>query len=94
MGLITNLVTAGDYKNANIKVKGMKNDKVFLIHKSLLGKQEIRLDKSTVADMETKSQSNNLAGSEYQVEIRFKNGKRCLATLTDFTYRALNSSLY
>ncbi len=94
MGLITDLVTAGDYKNADIKVKGMRNDKVFLIHKSLFGKQEIRLDKTTLVNVEVKSQSNHLAGSEYQVELQFKNGKKCLATLTDFTYRALCSSLY
>lgn len=94
MGLITDKITAGEYKGSDIKVKGFKNDKVLLIHKSILGKKEIRLDKSSVVSVNVQSQSNNLAGSEYQVEIIFKNGKKSLATLTDITYRALCSSLY
>lgn len=94
MGWWIDNVTAGDYKGANIKVKGLKNDKVILIHKTILGKKKILLNKNSVETVNVKNQSNSVGTSEFQVEIILKNGKKCFAFLSDYVYRKLLSSLY
>ena len=69
MGLLSNIVSAGDYKNADIKVKGLRNDKVILVKRGLLGKDEVKLDKSTVDHITVVTQ----AYQKNQVEVYFKN---------------------
>ena len=94
MGLMVDNVIAGDYKGANIKVKGLKNDKLILIHKTFLGKKEITLNKNTVDMVNVKSQSTVVGTSNFQVEIIFKNGKKSLVELSEYAYKTLMSSLY
>ncbi|ADL53681.1 hypothetical protein [Clostridium cellulovorans] len=77
MGIACNNVISGDYKNGDIKLKGLKNDKIVLIHKGLLGKTEIELNKSTVDRIVVVNQQYQQNG----VEIYFKNGKKSMATV-------------
>ena len=90
MGLMGNIVSAGDYKNADIKLKGIKGDKVVLVKKGLLGKEEIRLDKSTIARVEIKVQQYQ----QNQVEVEFRNGKKSLLCIDNDTLNKLNASMY
>lgn len=39
MGIVYNNVIAGDYKNGDIKLKGLRCDKIVLIHRGFLGKK-------------------------------------------------------
>ena len=77
MGVACNNVISGDYKNGDIKLKGLRNDKVILVQRRLIGKTEIELNKSTVERI-------NVINRQYQqngVEIYFKNGKKSMVTV-------------
>lgn len=77
MGVACNNVISGDYKNGDIKLKGLRNDKVILVQRGLIGKTEIELNKSTVERI-------NVINRQYQqngVEIYFKNGKKSMVTV-------------
>ncbi len=56
MGVACNNVIGGDYKNGDIKVKGLRADKIVLVVHGLLGKKEIPVDKSTVSKFEINTQ--------------------------------------
>lgn len=94
MGVLVNCVTAGDYKGADIKAKGMKSDKPVLIKKGLLGKTEILLDKSSVQNIEEISKQDSVGSTITQIAINFKNGKRSLATVDGIVLRAITSKLF
>ena len=49
MGVACNNVIGGDYQNGDIKVKGLRADKIILVTHGLLGKKEVPIDKSTVS---------------------------------------------
>ena len=49
MGVGCNNVIGGDYKNGDIKVKGLRADKMILVTHGLLGKKEIPIDKSELS---------------------------------------------
>lgn len=79
MGIACNNVLSGDYKNGDLNLKGFRNDKIVLIHRGLLGKTEIEINKKTVERI-------NVVNRQYQqncVEIYFKNGKKSMVTVTN-----------
>lgn len=79
MGLLRDVVTAGDYKNADIKIKGLFNPKAHLITRSLFSK-DIELNKKSVERIELidKSQRGlDFVGTQtVQAVIHFRNGKK------------------
>lgn len=94
MGLIRNIITAGDYKGASIKYKAL-SEKVFLENKSLLGgKETVKLDKSTIRKIEVVGKSQNGVVTDYQVTIYFKNGKKSLAIMEALIYNKLSALLF
>lgn len=56
MCVACNNVIGGDYKNGDIKIKGLRADKIFLVTHGLFGKKEISIDKSTVSRFEINNQ--------------------------------------
>ena len=89
MGLLCNNVIGGDYKGGDVKVKGFRNDKIFIIYRGLLGKKEIPLNKNTVERME-------IINKQYQqngVEIYFKNGKKSMLSVDNDTLNILHTVL-
>ena len=94
MGLIRNIVTAGDYKGANIKYKAF-SEKIILENKGFLsGKETIELDKKTIRKVEVMSKSQTGVVTDYQVTIYFKNGKKSLAILEAIIYNKLTAKLF
>lgn len=97
MGLTTNLITAGEYKNGDLKIKGW-SQKVVIINRSIFGKTEHILDKTTVDHIELidKAQGvTNFVGMQhYQVAIYYKNGKKSLAKMEYTIYQRLNEILF
>ena len=90
MGIACNNVIAGDYKNGDIKLKGLRNDKVVLIKKGLLGKDEIVLNKSTVDHIVVVNRQYQQNG----VEIYFKNGKKSMVTVDNEVLNKINAALF
>lgn len=97
MGLLRDVVTAGDYKNADIKIKGLFNPKAHLITRSLFSK-DIELNKKSVERIELidKSQRGlDFVGTQtVQAVIHFRNGKKSMVLLTAETYQFLNSAVF
>lgn len=97
MALTTNLVTAGEYKNGDIKIKGF-NNRVVIITRGLLGKTDHVLDKTTVDHIEVMDKAQGLTNfvgmQHYQVAIYYKNGKKSLAKMEYFVYQRLNEVLF
>lgn len=81
MGIACNNVIGGDYKNGDIKVKGIRADKLVLITHGLLGKKEVSLDKSTVSKFEINLQQYQ----QNNITIYFKDGKKSICTVTNDT---------
>ena len=79
MGVACNNVIGGDYKNGDIKVKGLRADKIILVTHGLLGKKEIPIDKSTVS----KFQINTQQYQQNNVTIYFKDGKKSICSVTN-----------
>ena len=70
------MVTAGDYKGANIIYKAF-SEKIYLEAKGILaGKTKVELNKKTVRKMEVKGQSQTGVVTDYQVVIYFADGKK------------------
>ena len=90
MGLVTNMIKAGDYKNGDIKLKGLKSDKPTLICRGLLGKTEIPLGKNTIKEINHTTVSH----AEHQLEIIWKNGKKSLAVVDNSTYTAISAKMF
>lgn len=97
MGIFTNRVIAGDYKDADIKLKGLTN-KVILKKKGLLTKTEFFIDKRVVDHMELVDKSQtafDFVGTQtIQAAIYFKNGKKSLCQLDAITYQKINEKLF
>ena len=95
MGITTNLITAGDYKNGDIKIKGF-GKKVVIVSK-FLG-IEHPLDKNTVDHIELLDKAQGLTNfvgmKHYQVAIYFKNGKKSIAKMEYNLYHKLNEILF
>lgn len=85
MGVACNNVIGGDYKNGDIKVKGLRADKIILVTHGLLGKKEIPIDKSTVS----KFQINTQQYQQNNVTIYFKDGKKSICSVTNDTLNKL-----
>lgn len=90
MGILCNNVIAGDYKNGDIKCKGLRSDKVVLIHRGLLGKTEIQINPSTV----TKFEVNTQQYQQNNVTIYFKNGKKSMCTIDNDTLNKLQAAFF
>ena len=58
MGVACNNVIGGDYQNGDIKVKGLRADKIILVTHGLLGKKEVPIDKSTVSQFQIRACSH------------------------------------
>lgn len=94
MGIIRNIVTAGDYKGANIKYKAF-SEKIILESKGFFGgKDTIELDKKSVRKVEVMSKAQTGVVTDYQVTIYFKNGKKSLAILESLIYNKLAAKLF
>lgn len=97
MGMVTNRVTAGDYKDANIKLKNF-GKRLVMIKSGLLITKEIELSKKTIDHVELidKSQSmfDYVGMQTSQVSIYFKNGKKSLAIMDSHIYQKLNELLF
>lgn len=87
MGVACNNVIGGDYKNGDIKVKGLRADKIILVTHGLLGKKEIPIDKSTVS----KFQINTQQYQQNNVTIYFKDGKKSICSVTNDTLNKLQA---
>ena len=87
MGVGCNNVIGGDYKNGDIKVKGLRADKMILVTHGLLGKKEIPIDKSTVS----KFQINTQQYQQNNVTIYFKDGKKSICSVTNDTLNKLQA---
>lgn len=87
MGVACNNVIGGDYKNGDIKVKGLRADKMILVTHGLLGKKEIPIDKSTVS----KFQINTQQYQQNNVTIYFKDGKKSICSVTNDTLNKLQA---
>lgn len=90
MGIICNNVISGDYKNGDIKLKGLRCDKVVLIKKGLLGKSEVILDKKTIDHIVVVNRQYQQNG----VEIYFKDGKKSMVNIDNTTLNVLEASLF
>nr|WP_157949548.1 hypothetical protein [Massilistercora timonensis] len=94
MGLIRNMVTAGDYKGANIIYKAF-SEKIYLEAKGILaGKTKVELNKKTVRKMEVKGQSQTGVVTDYQVVIYFADGKKSQVILEALIYNKLSAKLF
>lgn len=97
MGLMINRVSAGDYKDADLKLKGFSN-KVMLIKKGFLKNTEIEINKKTVDHMELidKSQTAfDFVGTQtIQAALYFKDGKKSLCSLDAIMYQKINEKLF
>lgn len=94
MGLIRNMVTAGDYKGANIIYKAF-SEKIYLEAKGILaGKIKVELNKKTVRKMEVKGQSQTGVVTDYQVVIYFADGKKSQVILEALIYNKLSAKLF
>lgn len=87
MGVACNNVIGGDYKNGDIKVKGLRADKIVLVVHGLLGKKEIPVDKSTVSKFEINTQQYQ----QNNVTIYFKDGKKSMCSVTNDTLNKLQA---
>ena len=93
MGLgLMDIVESGDYRGREIKLKGLTN-KPTLIAKGFLGKTEIRLDKSSVAEYNVLSTQNSVGSTVYRSEIKFKNGKKCNVLIQSLVHNAIMKAL-
>lgn len=94
MGLIRNMVTAGDYKGANIIYKAF-SEEIYLEAKGILaGKTKVELNKKTVRKMEVKGQSQTGVVTDYQVVIYFADGKKSQVILEALIYNKLSAKLF
>lgn len=97
MGVISNRITAGDYKDADIKLKGF-GKQVVLVKTGLFKDTKIILNKDTVDHIELidKSQSmfDFIGAQTAQVKIYFKDGKKSLASMQTDIYQQLNEILF
>ena len=97
MGILRNLVTAGDYKGADIKVKGTIFPKAHLITQGLFSK-DIVLNKQSVERIELIDKSQralDFVGTQtVQAVICFRNGKKSMVLLTAEMYQFLNSAVF
>lgn len=95
MGWITNRVTAGDYKDADIKIK---HGKPRLIKKGILITTDIELNKKTIDHIElvdkTQTVFDFVGTQTAQVAIYFKNGKKSLIQISGDMHQALNAALF
>ena len=73
--------------NGDIKVKGLRADKMILVTHGLLGKKEIPIDKSTVS----KFQINTQQYQQNNVTIYFKDGKKSICSVTNDTLNKLQA---
>lgn len=89
MGVACNNVIGGDYKNGDIKVKGLRADKIILVTHGLLGKKEIPIDKSTVSQFQINTQQYQ----QNNVTIYFKDGKKSICSVTNDTLNKLQAIL-
>lgn len=87
MGVACNNVIGGDYKNGDIKVKGLRADKIILVTHGLLGKKEIPIDKSTVSQFQINTQQYQ----QNNVTIYFKDGKKSICSVTNDTLNKLQA---
>lgn len=92
MGVLMNTVESGDYKGGDIKLKGFSN-KPTLVVKSLFGKNEIRLDKSTVADYSIISTQESVGSTVFRSKVQFKNGKSSTVLINDLVHNAIMKAL-
>ena len=90
MGIACNNILSGDYKNGDIKLKGLRSDKIVLIHRGLLGKTEIELNKNTVERINIVNRQSQQNG----VEIYFKNGKKSIATIDNDVLNRLSALFF
>ena len=80
-----NRITAGDYKNSDIVLKGNNVDIPVLVYKGFLSKKEIFIDKTTVKMIK----HSFLSVSEHEIIIEWKDGKLSQAVVDDVVYAAI-----
>lgn len=94
MGVIRNIVTAGDYKGANIKYKAF-SEKIIIESKSFFGgKETIELNEKTVRKLEVINKFQTGVVTDYQVTIYLKNGKKSLAVIEALIFNKLSSKIF
>ena len=97
MGILRNLVTAGDYKGADIEIKGVFKKKAHLVTRGLF-KKDIELNNKTVDHIELVDKSQlglDFMGTQtVQAIIHFRDGKKSMVTLYADTYQFLNSEVF
>ena len=97
MGIIRNYVTAGDYKGADIVLKGVIKKKAHLVTRGLF-KKDIELNNKTVDHIELVDKSQlalDFVGTQtVQAIIHFRNGKKSMVILYATTYQFLNSEVF
>ena len=79
MGVMGNTVLSGDYKNGDIKVSGLRANKIVLVFRGLLGKKEIPIDKTTVIKFEINRQQYQ----QNNISLYFKDGKKSMCAVTN-----------
>ena len=98
VGLTTNTVTAGKYKNGDIKIKGIGKTRVVIETRGLFGKTEHILDKKTVDHIELMDKAQGVTSiigmQHYYVAIYYKNGKKSFVKMEYNIYNALNAALF
>lgn len=97
MGVFTDKVVNGDYKNGDIKVKSFGN-KVFLVKSGFLKDVKIEINKNTVKSIEVVDRTQGLldyVGTQtVQAVINFKDGKRSMIEVSGVTYQAINRAMF
>ncbi|WP_101908623.1 hypothetical protein [Marasmitruncus massiliensis] len=90
-------IVAGDYKGGEIKLS-LTGKKIVLIKNGLLGNTKIELNKNTVESINVIDSNTDLVlvfGLKItKVEIKFKNGKRCLANVDQAIYDQLLNLIF
>jgi len=97
MGVFTDKVVNGDYKDGDIKVKNF-GSKVFLVKSGFLKDVKIEINKNTVKSIEVVDRTQGLldyVGTQtVQAIINFKDGKRSMIEVSGVTYQAINRAMF
>ena len=95
MGILTNMVTEGAYKDRDVRIKGLGR-KVVLVSR-FLGLEQV-LDKKTVDHIELLDKAQGVLDfvgmNHYLVAVYFKNGKKCIIRIEYYIYQRLNEVLF
>ena len=89
MDFVTNKITAGDYKNSDIILKGIQADEPVLVRKGFLNKKEIPMDKTTIKFLT----HSIISDVEHEIVIEWRDGKLSQAIVDHMVYSAVAAKM-